>query len=67
MNAGILDVKNHRWFEQLDWEFLEQKRLIPIYVPKISNPDDTINFTEYPEDPEPDMPVARKDDPFQDW
>lgn len=67
LKRGIQDIKNHRWFEQLDWEFLEQKRLIPIYVPKVSGKDDTIHFTEYVDDTDADMAVPHKEDPFQDW
>jgi len=29
---------NHRWFDQLDWDYLDKKKLIPIYLPTVSTP-----------------------------
>ena len=35
LNLGIKDIINHRWFDNLDWDYLMKKKLIPIYVPSV--------------------------------
>jgi len=40
---------NHRWFDNLDWDFLLKKKLIPIYIPSITSSSDTSHFAVYPE------------------
>jgi hypothetical protein len=65
--VGIKDVMNHRWFDQLDWDFLAKKKLIPIYVPQVASPADTQHFAQYPNSSELPLPISKKDDPFLDW
>nr|CAD7576362.1 unnamed protein product [Timema californicum] len=44
---GITDIKNHKWFNDFDWEALKQRSLpAPIVQPVKSNTD-TSNFDKY--------------------
>nr|CAD7412305.1 unnamed protein product [Timema cristinae] len=44
---GIVDIKNHKWFNDFDWEALKQRSLpAPIVQPVKSNTD-TSNFDKY--------------------
>jgi serine/threonine protein kinase len=32
---GILDIKEHPWFAEIDWDKLAKKQLTPPYQPKL--------------------------------
>jgi len=49
LRNGANDIKNHRWFKNLDWFKLGQKRVPVPFIPQIGRPGDTSNFTEYPD------------------
>lgn len=49
LRNGANDIKNHRWFKNLDWFKLGQKRLPVPFIPQVGRPGDTSNFTEYPD------------------
>jgi len=45
---GVEEIKNHRWFSDLDWELLAQKKVPAPFKPKISGDYDVDNFdTEF--------------------
>ena len=67
LRNGANDIKNHRWFKNLDWFKLGQKRLPVPFIPQIGRPGDTSNFTDYPDSDTAPMEVPRRDDPFIDW
>ena len=67
LRNGANDIKNHRWFKNLDWFKLGQKRLPVPFIPQIGRPGDTSNFTEYPDSDSQPEEVGRRDDPFIDW
>lgn len=67
LKNGPNDIKDHRWFKNLDWYKLSTKKLPAPYLPQIGKPGDTTNFTEYPDSDEPSPEIAAKDDPFLDW
>ncbi|XP_060038679.1 cAMP-dependent protein kinase catalytic subunit PRKX [Erinaceus europaeus] len=56
MKNGAEDVKKHRWFRNVDWEGVPQRKLKPPIVPKLSGDGDTSNFE-----------VAPDADPVGDW
>jgi len=67
LKNGSNDIKDHRWFKNLDWYKLSVKKLPAPYLPQIGQPGDTTNFTEYPDSDEPSPEIPAKDDPFLDW
>mmetsp|Transcript_217 Transcript_217/g.319 ORF Transcript_217/g.319 Transcript_217/m.319 type:complete len:113 (-) Transcript_217:281-619(-) len=67
LRNGANDIKNHRWFKNLDWFKLGQKRLPVPFIPQIGRPGDTSNFTDYPDSDVAPAEVSRREDPFIDW
>ncbi|CAG9335692.1 unnamed protein product [Blepharisma stoltei] len=67
LKNGVNDIKNHRWNAGLDWIRLLQKQLDMPYRPTIRAPDDTSNFSHYPDSGTLSPPVRTSDDPFIDW
>lgn len=50
LKNGTKDVKGHEWFKSMDWEALLQKKLKPLFKPKVSGADDASNFGKYEEE-----------------
>jgi len=49
--GGAIDIKQHDWFDEIDYGDLEDKAIPPPYLPIIDNPTDTSNFDSYEEEP----------------
>ena len=47
LSRGHLDVKDHPWFEKLDWDKLNNRKLKAPWVPTISNPLDASHFDDF--------------------
>jgi protein kinase A len=47
LSRGYLDVKEHPWFQSLDFEKLNEKKLTAPWIPKITNPLDAQNFDDF--------------------
>ncbi|CAG9318422.1 unnamed protein product [Blepharisma stoltei] len=67
LKNGVNDIKNHRWFSGLDWLRLLAKGIDMPYRPTVRSPDDTSNFSRYPDSPNLSPIVRASDDPFLDW
>ena len=66
MVNGVADIKEHRFFADLDWNNLLEKRIDPPYVPevgKVSSKES--NFLKERE--RSAEKLAAQDDPFLDW
>ncbi|CAH8650615.1 unnamed protein product [Schistosoma intercalatum] len=50
--SGIIEVKNHAWFEGFDWNGLIARTIQVPITPKISSPTDLSNFDSYSEEEE---------------
>ena len=50
LKNGTKDVKGHEWFKSMDWEALLQKKLKPMFKPKVAGTDDVSNFEAYEEE-----------------
>ncbi|KAL5238840.1 hypothetical protein ACI65C_006250 [Semiaphis heraclei] len=51
-NNGFCDVKHHPFFKSIDWEMLEQKQVIPCYIPQLDSERDLANFpSEFTDEP----------------
>ncbi|XP_022169534.1 atypical protein kinase C-like [Myzus persicae] len=47
-NNGFCGVKHHLFFKSVDWEMLEQKKVVPCYIPQLNSDRDFANFpTEF--------------------
>ncbi|XP_066959087.1 cAMP-dependent protein kinase catalytic subunit PRKX-like [Macrobrachium rosenbergii] len=49
MKNGAEDVKKHRFFKNVDWDEVYQRKMKAPLVPKVSYEGDTRNFDDYPE------------------
>lgn len=79
LKGGANDIKTHRWFAQMDWDQLIQKKLVPIYKPLVKyiylrymnttprNKGDASNYSSYPDSTELPKPIKPADDPFINW
>jgi serine/threonine protein kinase len=56
-----------RYFSGFDWIRLLQKNLLMKFIPSIKSPNDSSNFSHYPDSATQSPPVKRSDDPFIDW
>ncbi|CAD8183052.1 unnamed protein product [Paramecium octaurelia] len=67
LKNGVDDIKQHKWYETLNWKDLFAKKLKPQYIPVIQSDYDTSNFATYPDSTELPDSVKQQDDPFKDW
>ena len=68
LKNGALDVKNHRFFDIINWKLIHQKGVLPPYKPAVKSVCDTSNFALYsPTDEHLANPIKEKDDPFIAW
>jgi len=70
LKDGVADIKNHKWFEGIDWEELAKGSLPPPFIPICGGDDDTSNFQAYDEDPDVFPKKGDTDqhaDLFKDW
>lgn len=51
MRGGIADIVKHKWFGSFDWQGLENRTIVPPYVPSIENAFDTSHFDSFDEEP----------------
>lgn len=49
LSGGAIDVKNHKWFNGVDWNLLLAKGVRAPYIPESRYAGDTRNFENYPE------------------
>lgn len=47
LSRGYLDVKEHPWFQSMDFDKLNEKKLKSPWTPKISDPLDARNFDDF--------------------
>jgi serum/glucocorticoid-regulated kinase 2 len=43
-SGGMFELKEHPWFESINWKKLEEKKIIPPYKPQLDNGTDTRHF-----------------------
>lgn len=67
LKRGVKDIKGHRWFKGFNWGQSEALQIKPPQVPRIKNPGDTSNYSEYPDSPELPQALNPDKDPFRDW
>eukprot|EP00835_Amoeboradix_gromovi_P005218 NODE_471_length_8085_cov_0.211620.p2 type:complete len:332 gc:universal NODE_471_length_8085_cov_0.211620:1186-191(-) len=62
LRNGTKGVKNHMFFESIDWEKVNNLQSTPPIIPKLAHPGDTRYFDVYPEE---DTTHSIKEDSFQ--
>lgn len=50
MKNGARDIKCHRWFKDVDWNDVYNKKCAAPIQPVLKSVDDTSNFDEYSEE-----------------
>lgn len=61
------DVKNHRFYDNINWKLLHDKKIPAPYKPVVKSAGDTSNFTEYTESDENSPEIKESEDPFLNW
>lgn len=66
LKQGASDIKMSKWFSDMNWEALLEKKLDAPILPELSGSADTSNFEEYPEEMEEAVPPEYDgNDPFE--
>ena len=62
------DVKDHRFFDHINWQSLEEKAIQPPYVPQLKSSTDTTNFSAIGKIDDNTVPkIPPSSDPFLNW
>eukprot|EP00904_Undaria_pinnatifida_P006548 jgi/Undpi1/3022/HiC_scaffold_14.g06399.m1 len=56
MKGGSRSVKEHKWFNGMDWEAVYKGQMEAPFLPKVKGGGDTSNFETYPESVDDDSP-----------
>lgn len=69
LKNGVNDIKEHRFFKNMDWGDLIKGKINPIYKPKVSSNGDVNNFNTYDDEDEDTSAISIKkdEDPFLSW
>jgi len=67
LKCGVEDIKTHKWFKDVNWEDLLEKKITPPFKPAVKNASDTSNFDDYPDSDELPPVVNAAQDPFTNW
>jgi protein kinase A len=51
MFKGPKEIKEHKYFKDINWEATYARSVVSPYVPSVSGPNDTSQFDSYPEEP----------------
>lgn len=63
LKDGVDDIKNHKWFEGIDWNQMSSLKSSPPFIPVCGGEEDSSNFQRYDEDPDL-LPGKNDSDPF---
>lgn len=67
LKNGVDDIKQHKWFKDLDWNHLLEKQLPAPFKPPVKGEGDTSMFDDYPDSDEQPPVVNPAQDPFASW
>ncbi|CAM9168424.1 unnamed protein product, partial [Phaeothamnion confervicola] len=62
LKGGAKTVKEHKWFEDLDWDAVFAGQVEPPFLPHVSGLGDTSNFENYPESAEDDSAMLSSEE-----
>ena len=67
LKGGVNDIKNHRFFKNLDWNTVVTYKITAPYIPKVAGNGDVANFSNY-DDSDMEAPAIKPaEDPFVEW
>jgi len=52
LKGGAEDIKKHKWFAEIDWQDMLDKKMTPPIKPDVEDDKDTRNFEKYPDSTE---------------
>ena len=65
LKNGSQDIKNHRFFDEINWKLILQKAIVPPYKPNVKSESDADNFGHYSSSDEYLVPpIKENEDPF---
>lgn len=64
---GVKDIKNHRFYNGLNWTQLLKWEIEPPYIPPTKGEGDTGCFSPYPDSDTLSPQVKPSEDPFLEW
>ncbi|CEP03510.1 Protein kinase domain-containing protein [Plasmodiophora brassicae] len=67
LKNGVEDIKRHKWFANINWTKLYNRKMLTPFVPKVRGDDDTHNFDHFPDSAEPPADVVLENDPFENF
>eukprot|EP00421_Protoceratium_reticulatum_P017376 CAMPEP_0168380830 /NCGR_PEP_ID=MMETSP0228-20121227/12563_1 /TAXON_ID=133427 /ORGANISM="Protoceratium reticulatum, Strain CCCM 535 (=CCMP 1889)" /LENGTH=327 /DNA_ID=CAMNT_0008393909 /DNA_START=48 /DNA_END=1031 /DNA_ORIENTATION=+ len=67
LKNGVDDIKQHKWFKDINWNDLLQKKIEAPFKPQVKSESDTSNFDDYPDSEEQPPVVNAAQDPFTNW
>jgi len=67
LKNGVEDIKQHKWFKDINWPDLPLKKLEAPFKPVVKSESDTSNFDDYPDSEELAPVVTAAQDPFNKW
>jgi len=67
LKNGVNDIKEHKWFKDIIWTSLLDKKTTAPFLPKVTSESDTSNFEDYPNSDEQPPTVSASTDPFFEW
>mmetsp|Transcript_81445 Transcript_81445/g.230790 ORF Transcript_81445/g.230790 Transcript_81445/m.230790 type:complete len:320 (-) Transcript_81445:125-1084(-) len=67
LKNGVDDIKQHKWFKEINFGDLVDKKLSAPFKPKVTGDTDTSNFDDYPDSDELPPIVHPNQDPFDKW
>ncbi|KAJ6233772.1 non-specific serine/threonine protein kinase [Anaeramoeba flamelloides] len=44
---GVEEIKNHPFFNDIDWDLVEKRKMEPLYIPEVSGITDTRHFEDF--------------------
>jgi protein kinase A len=67
LKDGPLDILQHKWFSNLNFQELEEFKMPAPYKPAVKGDNDVSNYEDIPDSREVSQPVVGSQDPFTDW
>lgn len=67
MRQGAIDIKNHRWYNDVDWNMVVNRKYSPPIKPVLKSVSDTSNFDDYSEEFNPDEAEREEFELFNDF